>query len=179
VGRRTTRDAIAERLRAARSSVFIEMSEIGRTDVLKEVIFAKERGLDVRVLVDPQDIREYLPPILGSLRGFVTKGALNALAVKELLASHVSVRKFTVGGEFALLHLKMAVFDEEIAIVGSTNWTRGGFGWVGETDIELRGGQVIDQLVRQFCRDWDQAAPAPMPSPLARLVCHIYERFVQ
>ncbi|MES2463286.1 MAG: phospholipase D-like domain-containing protein, partial [Armatimonadota bacterium] len=179
VGRRTTRDAIVERLRAARSSIFIAMSEIGRTDVLREVIAAKERGLDVRVLVDPQDIREYLPPFLGALRGFVTKGALNALAVKELLEKHISVRNFTVGDEFALLHLKMAVFDEESAIVGSTNWTRGGFGWVGETDIELRGGQVIGQLTRQFNRDWDSAAPAAMPSPMARFACRIYERLVQ
>jgi cardiolipin synthase len=175
VGRRTTREAIVERLRTARSSVFIAMGELGRTDVLQEVIAAKERGLEVRVLVDPQDIREYLPPFMGALRNYVTKGALNAMAVRELLANKVQVRKFTVGKDFALLHLKMAVFDESSAIVGSTNWTRGGFGWVGETDIELRGGQVIDQLVRQFSLDWDQATVAAVPSPIAQCACRIYE----
>ncbi len=179
VGRRTTEDAVAEGLRTARSSVFIAMSELGRTRVLREVIAAKERGVEVRVLVDPQDIREYLPPFLGTLRGYVTKGALNALAVRELLAARVSVRKFTVGDEFALLHLKMAVFDSKSAIVGSTNWTRGGFGWVGETDVELRGGQVIDQLIRQFSRDWENATPAAVPSPLAQCACRIYERLAQ
>lgn len=179
VGRRTTKGAVLERLRAARASVFIAMSEIGRTDVLDEVIAAKERGLDVRVLVDPQDIREYLPPFLGPLRQYATKGSLNALAVRKLLAHGVPVRNFAVGGAFALLHLKMAVFDERNAIVGSTNWTRGGFEWVGETDVELHCGPVIGQLIRQFHTDWEQAAPARVPSPLARLSCRVYEIFVQ
>ena len=179
VGRRTTRTAVLERLRAARSSVFIAMGEIGRTDVLDAVIAARHRGLDVRVLVDPQDIGEYLPPLLGVLRRYVTKGAWNALAVKELLASKVPVRNFEVGKEFAILHLKMAVFDGQSAIVGSTNWTRGGFGWVGETDIELRGGPVIGPLVQQFTKDWERSAHATNPSFLAQFACRIYEILVQ
>lgn len=179
VGRRTTKAAILEQLQAAQSSVYIAMSEIGRTDVLDEVIAAYTRGLDVRVLVDPQDIREYLPPFLGPLRQYVTKGALNALAVKKLLGCGLPARNSAVGGDFALLHLKMSVFDEQSAIVGSTNWTRGGFEWVGETDIELHGGPVIGQLIQQFHKDWEQAAPARVPSPLAQLSCRVYEIFVQ
>lgn len=179
VGRRTTQEAVIERLRAARSSVFIAMGEIGRTGVLQEVIAARERGLDVRVLVDPQDIGEYLPPFLGVLRRYATKGAWNALAVKALLAKNVPVRNFEVGKEFAILHLKMAIFDERSAIVGSTNWTRGGFGWVGETDIELRGGTVMEQLTQQFAKDWERSAPATVPSSLAQFACRIYEIMVQ
>jgi phosphatidylserine/phosphatidylglycerophosphate/cardiolipin synthase-like enzyme len=179
VSRRTTKEAILERLRTARSSVFIAMGELGRTDVLNEVIAAKERGLDIRVLVDPQDIGVYLPVFLGGLRRYITKGAWNALAVRELLLKQVTVQNFEVGKEFDILHLKMAIFDETSAIVGSTNWTNGGFGWVGETDIELRGGQVIGQLLNQFSQDWERSSPATMPSFLARSACRVYEHLFQ
>jgi phosphatidylserine/phosphatidylglycerophosphate/cardiolipin synthase-like enzyme len=179
VGRRTTRQAIVRNLRAARSSVCITMSEIGRTGILDEVIAAKERGVAVRVLVDPQDMQEYLPPALGPLRQRCPKLVLNALAIRILLEAGIPVRLFEVGKEFALLHMKMVVFDAKSAIVGSTNWARGGFEWVGETDVELRGGWVIDELLAQFEVDWDRSAPAAVPPRFVQLLCRLYERLVQ
>ncbi len=178
-GRRSTRQAVVQNLRAARSSVRIAMSEVGRTDVLDEVIAARERGADVRVLVDPQDMREYLPPVLGPLRRRCPKAVLNAGAIRTLLDAGIPVRLYDVGKEFALLHMKMAVFDAKSAIVGSTNWTRGGFEWVGETDVELRGGRVIDELLAQFAIDWDRSVPATVPLRSVQILCRIYERFVQ
>jgi phosphatidylserine/phosphatidylglycerophosphate/cardiolipin synthase-like enzyme len=179
VGRRTTRQAIEQNLRAARSSVCITMSEIGRTGVLDELIAAKERGVAVRVLVDPQDMQEYLPPVLGPLRQRCPKMVLNALAIRTLLEAGIPVRLYEVGKEFALLHMKMVVFDRKTAIVGSTNWARGGFEWVGETDVELRGGRVIDELLAQFAIDWDRSLPAVMPARSVQLLCRVYERLVQ
>ena len=38
--------------------------------------------------------------------------------------------------------MKMALFDAKSAIVGSTSWMRGGFEWMGETDVELHGGKI-------------------------------------
>ncbi|MBC8104370.1 MAG: phosphatidylserine/phosphatidylglycerophosphate/cardiolipin synthase family protein [Cytophagales bacterium] len=176
VGRRTTETSVLASLRAAQSSVDISMSEIGRTESLGEVIAAHARGVNVRVLVDPQDLREYLPPLLGPLRAHFPKGVLNALAVRDLRAAGVAVRQFEVGQEFALLHQKTAIFDRGGAIVGSTNWTRGGFGWVGETDVELRGGAVIGELLAQFERDWERSTAAVPPSLTARIGCALYER---
>jgi phosphatidylserine/phosphatidylglycerophosphate/cardiolipin synthase-like enzyme len=179
VGRRTTKESVVQNLRSARSSVSIAMSEIGCTDVLEEVITTKGRGVEVRVLLDPQDMREYLPRAIGFMGPGLPKGALNALALKTLLEAGIDVRLFTVGKEFALLHLKMAVFDATRAIVGSTNWTRGGFEWVNETDVELHDGPVIEELLAQFALDWDRAVPAAMPSPFVQGLCHLYQRFVQ
>jgi cardiolipin synthase len=177
VGRRTTKDAVVRSLRAAHSSVYIAMSEIGRTDVLDEVIAASRRGVDVRVLASPQGVGEFLPPVLGSLRARSPKAVLNAQAIRTLLDSQVPVRFFTGGDDLSLLHAKMAVFDARTAIVGSTNWTRGGFEWVGETDVELRGGQVIPELLSQFRLDWDSALPCTMPGHAMQLLCSCYERF--
>ena len=179
VGRRTTERAVVQNLRAARASVCIAMSEIGRTGVLGEVIAAGARGVDVRVLVDPQDMREYLPRALGPLRDRCPKAVLNAGALQVLLDAGIDVRLYDVGGDFALLHMKLAVFDAKSAVVGSTNWTRGGFGWVGETDVELHGGRVIDELLAQFALDWDRATPAAVPTRAVQMLCRVYERFTQ
>jgi phosphatidylserine/phosphatidylglycerophosphate/cardiolipin synthase-like enzyme len=111
------------------------MSEIGRTDVLDEVIAVSRRGVDVRVLASPQGVGEFLPPVLGSLRARSPKAVLNAQAIRTLLNSRVPVRFFAGGDDLSLLHAKMAIFDARTAIVGSTNWTRGGFEWVGETHV--------------------------------------------
>jgi phosphatidylserine/phosphatidylglycerophosphate/cardiolipin synthase-like enzyme len=74
----------------------------------------------------------------------------------------------------------MAIFDDQSAVVGSTNWTRGGFEWVGETDVELHGGQVIDQLQAQFDRDWhDRSDPAAAPSPGAAWLYRWYVRYTE
>ena len=179
IGRRTTLPALVRNLRAARESVLVTISEIGRTGLIGELIAAKRRGIDVRVIVDPQDLQEYLPPALGPLRRRFPKGVLNANAVQELLAAGVAVRQFTVGGEFAILHMKMALFDAATAIVGSTNWTRGGFEWVNETDVELCGGTVIDTLRAGFSLDWERSTPALPPSRFIRFLCSVYERSVQ
>jgi phosphatidylserine/phosphatidylglycerophosphate/cardiolipin synthase-like enzyme len=180
VGRRTTEQAIRQNLRAARASVDLTMSEIGRTNALRDLIEAhRTRGVSVRVLVDPQDMTEYLPALLGPLRRRWPKAVLNALAVRTLLDAGVAVRYFAVGGEFALLHMKAAVFDNARAIVGSTNWTRGGFEWVGETDVELHGGSVIDTLQKRFGTDWERATPAPIPSRSVQILSQIYEHLIQ
>jgi len=183
VGRRTTNQALLHNLRAARSSVCVALCEMGATDLLDELIAAERRGVDVRILLDPLSVEEYLPAWLGALRGRTPlSGILNASAVEKLLrCAGVALRLYRVGSDFCLMHLKMALFDGRSAIVGSTNWTRGGLEWVGETDVELHGGPVIEQLAAQFEQDWrrSQATPAGPPTRPARLLCRLYERCFQ
>lgn len=180
VGRRTTRQALLQNLRGARVSVSIAMCEMGTTDVLDELIEVHRRGVRVRVLLDPLQVAEYLPETLGALRSLCPTGILNAGAIARLVGAGVCVRVYRTGPDFWLMHLKMAVFDDQSAVVGSTNWTRGGFEWVGETDVELHGGLVIDQLAAQFERDWrDRSLPAALPARHIAFLCRLYERVVQ
>lgn len=178
VGRRSTRQALLQNLQAVRSSVCVAMCEMGRTDVLDALVAARARGVAVRVLLDPLEMEHYLPPVLGGLRKRAPAGALNAAAIKRLQQAGVPVRLYKTGADFWLMHLKMAVFDNESAVVGSTNWTRGGFEWVGETDVELFGGRVVHQLQDQFERDWQgRSVSAPVPSRGALWVNRLYDRF--
>ena len=167
-GRRTTEAALLQNLRRSKVSVSVALCEMGRTALLGELIACSERGVNVRVLLDPQITAPIGP-----------SGLLNAGATQTLLDAGIAVRLFTLSREFVRLHLKMAIFDGVSAVAGSTNWTRGGFEWVGETDIELHGGSVIADLSAQFEYDWQRSYPAPVPTKSAHFFHDLYEKWAQ
>lgn len=167
-GRRTTEAALRQNLRRAESSVCVALCEMGRTAVLDDLIACHQRGVDVRVLLDPQIMASFGPA-----------GILNAGAVEALLRAGIAVRLYAIDRDFIRLHLKMALFDNRSAVAGSTNWTRGGFEWVGETDIELHGGGVIAELSAQFEADWQRSLPASFPTKSAHFLHTLYEKWAQ
>lgn len=175
---RTTEQAVLQNLLAARATIDVAMCEMGQTTALAEVIAAHRRGVRVRVLLDPLRMGEYLHPALGRLRHVAAPpGILNASAVEALRKAGVPVHFYRLGPDFCQMHLKMALFDGIRAVVGSTNWTRGGFEWVGETDVEMRGGAVLAQMAAQFEQDWqERSVPAALPPRPVRLLGRLYAR---
>ena len=167
-GQFPTEAALHENLLRARSSVCVALCEMGRTDLADALIACHKRGLSVRVLLDPLVSYPWLPA-----------APLNAGAVDALRRAGVPVHFYRLGRDVLRLHLKMALFDGARAVAGSTNWTRAGFGWVRETDLELHGGSVIGRMQAQFEADWERSAPAPMPSRLALGQYALYERLAQ
>ncbi|MGI4787546.1 MAG: phospholipase D-like domain-containing protein [Janthinobacterium lividum] len=167
-GCRTTQTALEQNLWRAEKSVCVALCEIGRTPLIEALIACHCRGVRVRVLLDPQ--------VMGPIG---PAGILNAGAVERLLDAGIAVHLYQLGRDFVRLHLKMAVFDGLSAVAGSTNWTRGGFEWVGETDVEMHGGSVVAELSAQFERDWARSAPALPPTFSARFLHGLYERWAQ
>ena len=167
-GRRTTQTALLQNLRCAKASVCVALCEMGRTALLAELIACHKRGVSVRVLLDPQITAPIGP-----------SGLLNAGATQALLDAGIAVHLFALSREFVRLHLKMAIFDGVSAVAGSTNWTRGGFEWVGETDIELHGGSIIAELSAQFEYDWQRSYPASAPTKSAHFFHDWYEKWAQ
>ena len=160
--------ALHENLSRAHASVCVALCEMGRTDLVDALIACHARGVSVRVLLDPLVSYPWLPA-----------APLNAGATAALLRAGVPVHFYRLGQDVLRLHLKMALFDGDRAVAGSTNWTRAGFGWVRETDIELHEGTVIAQMQAQFEADWQRSAPALMPSRLALGQYAAYERLAQ
>jgi len=163
-----TETALHENLASARASVCVALCEMGRTDLVDALVACHERGLSVRVLLDPLVSYPWLPA-----------APLNAGAVDTLLRAGVPVHFYHLGRDVLRLHLKMALFDGERAVAGSTNWTKAGFGWVRETDIELVGGAAVVRMQAQFEADWRRSAPAPPPTRLALWQYAAYERLAQ
>lgn len=169
-GRKTGLEALLPLLNNARQSIHIQMHEIGDTRVLDALEAARDRGVDVKVILDPGVIDPFIPIIHRAPRGI-----LNAIALDRMLKKQMNVRHYRVDATFTTAHMKSAVIDGQILFAGSINWTRGGFEWVSETDLEIHGGRAPQQAQAQFARDWvERAIPAEPPSKTALALCRIY-----
>lgn len=172
LGRKTGWEALKPLLANAKTSIHVQMHELGDGPALDALIAAHRRGVDVRIILDPGIIDEFVPIIHKGPRGIV-----NAVAVDQLLKAKVNVRHYRTDDRFTTAHMKLAVIDGQVLFAGSTNWTPGGFERVAETNLEIHGGRAPAQAEAQFAQDWVQrAVPAEPPSALALALCKLYNK---
>jgi phosphatidylserine/phosphatidylglycerophosphate/cardiolipin synthase-like enzyme len=130
---------------SAHQRVMVEMYELGRPDILRELGDAIARGVSVRVITDP------------------TVGASRKSAV-ILDTLGVSQRVYPVDdGRHQIDHVKLLIVDGEAA-VGGMNWgehSDRNHDYVLETRVELD----VDRLVSIFDQDWSIAGGHPTPLP--------------
>lgn len=130
------------------SKVSIAVFEMDEPHWLTELIAAKSRGANVRVLLDRHQFdAKYTGKTMPT-------GIPNWLAVRDLLDGGVPVRWFDPDRPDQEMHLKMALFDDRVALVGSTNHTTRAFRNFRETGLELQGGPAVAGLVTMFEEDW-------------------------
>ena len=102
-------------------------------EMIAQLIQARRRGADVRVLLDPN--QPY------NLRGY---GLLKS--------GGVAVRWYPIP-RGALLHAKIGLFDAEL-VLGSANWTLSGLGVNHELDIETGDPTAVAAYETRFAADW-------------------------
>jgi phosphatidylserine/phosphatidylglycerophosphate/cardiolipin synthase-like enzyme len=171
IGRKTGLEAALQLITSAKTSIHIQMHELGDGPVLDALIAARDRGLEVKILLDPGNVDPFVPVIHAA-----PKGVVSAIALDKLLKAHMDVKHFRVDAQTTTAHLKIGVFDGASLLAGSINWTRGGFEYVSETDVEIHGGRAPAQAEAQFQHDWVQRAiPAEPPSALALALCKVYQ----
>jgi phosphatidylserine/phosphatidylglycerophosphate/cardiolipin synthase-like enzyme len=127
------RSMLETALRHAARRISAEVYTLTDPDVIAELAFAHRRGVDVRVILDPN--QEY---------------NLHPFAV--LRAAAVDVRWYPVP-RGVLLHAKIGLFDGEL-IVGSANWTVSGLGVNHELDIKTRDPYALAEYGSRFESDW-------------------------
>jgi phosphatidylserine/phosphatidylglycerophosphate/cardiolipin synthase-like enzyme len=124
-------------LAAARARVLAEVYTFTDPATIAGLAAAKRRGLDVRVLLDPNQAY--------NRHGFVV-----------LRAGGVRVRWYPVP-RGTLLHAKIGLFDG-LLVLGSANWTLSGLGVNHELDIETRDPGAVTAYVSRFESDWSRSA---------------------
>jgi cardiolipin synthase len=128
---------------SAHARVRVEMYELGRADILRELGDAVGRGVSVRVLTDPT--------VVASRRSVAV---LDSLGVPE--------RVYPVDdGRHQIDHVKLLIVDGE-AVVGGMNWGQHSdrnHDYVLETRVILD----VDHLSRIFDQDWSLAGGRPSP----------------
>ncbi len=153
-------EAILSRIAAARRTIRAEEFLLDQKNVVAALIAAHRRGVDVRVLLDPNSF---------------FFGGVNAETEQTLLRAGVPVREFhDPSGEETLLHAKMAVFDDRDVIVGSANWSRNALQVNHELALMFRDPAIAADFSAVFDADWNgRSRPARERGGLAGIILRL------
>lgn len=153
--RKAARGVVMQALRRARRSIEVMVDALDDPEAISALVEARRRGVAVRVLLagDAADVGGRL----------ARTGVIAAMAT-----AGIPVRLHQAGGAGAALTVRAAVVDGAQLVIGSMPWTRAGFAGGGEVAIEARGDGAAALLHETFERDWEGAAPAPLPGAVRR-----------
>jgi cardiolipin synthase len=149
VGLRTTSERPEDRgiqrallgsIGAARNSIAAELFCLTDHDLQTELIKAHDRGVDVRLLLEPRVIRNQ---------------AINLPAADNLMDHGVQVRWRATEGE-QMLHAKLGIFDGQEVIVGSANWSANALTWNHEADVDVLDQKTASAFTAMFEQDWQK-----------------------
>lgn len=178
-GVKSTLKATLEKLKALKEgdSLDLWMMDLGQHDILEEILAAKERGAEIRALID------YNAPFADKLGSFkkageaIVGGAPDLYAVRELEKAGISVRYYTPPEGITKLHAKVALFtyrdevkkpdgttetvERKEVMTGSTNWIKGAFEFNHEMAAFMQGGDVADKIKAFFEKDWTNHSREP------------------
>jgi cardiolipin synthase len=131
--------AIIDPIQAARHSLNIRMFLFTDPTLLKAVIAARRRGVNVRVMLNPA-------------RRDGTSD--NDFARDALLAAGVSVRDSSKA--FAVTHQKSMVIDGRVGFIESLNWETRDLTETRDYAIETTSKAEVAEMVRCFDADWEE-----------------------
>jgi len=139
------RRAVMDVIWAAKRSLDVGMFVMTDREIVSSLIEAHQRGVRVRVVLDPGEEGEM--PLSG--------GAFNRLQKKG-----VPVRWFVGDAKRReRLHLKAMVADGKLAVVGSANWTARGLKANHECVMVLSDLTAVHHIQRAIAHVWDRGRP--------------------
>ena len=130
------RQLLAAAFRSARVRVWAEVYTLTDPDVLLALVSAHQRGVDVKVLLDPSQ-------------------PYNRHSFDGLRSAGVPVRWYPVPPG-TLLHAKIGLFDAEL-LLGSANWTYSGLDVNHELDVDTQDPQALAAYGSRFTLDWERS----------------------
>ena len=133
--------ALDDLIDGAQKRLYIYNQSLNDSTMLDKLVAAKNRGVDVRVL-------------LGNQPGFGSAPPANQPAIDQLTGAGAAADYFTTH----YLHGKVIITDDS-AFVGSQNFTSGGLDHNRELGEIFTSKTIVDTLAKQF--QVDQANPSP------------------
>jgi phosphatidylserine/phosphatidylglycerophosphate/cardiolipin synthase-like enzyme len=143
-------DLLLELIGHARDRVWVQMFYVTEPALVAALGRAARRGVDVRVICDPNEF---------SL-GIRLYGAPNLPFVKLLLDMGVPVHLFDAAPG-AQMHQKSIVVDSRYVFAGATNLTRQSFRVNTESAFLVDGPDLAGVFERRFLDDWTTRSAAP------------------
>ena len=120
---------------SANESIDVEMYQFSYVPLADELIEAGERGVRVRVILEPR-----------------LDGDDNLVTERELREGGVSVRWASL--EFGRTHSKTMVVDGKTVLVGSPNWSYNAMLRNRESAVVVGSSEVAGEFERIFEEDW-------------------------
>jgi phosphatidylserine/phosphatidylglycerophosphate/cardiolipin synthase-like enzyme len=120
----------------AKERILAEVYTLTDPEVIAGLVAAHHRGIDVRVILDPNQV-------------------YNRHGYTLLIGAGVAVRWYPVP-RGTLLHAKIGLFDT-LLLLGSANWTLSGLGVNHELDIETNDVTAVATYVARFDLDWKKS----------------------
>ncbi|MCE1248185.1 MAG: phospholipase D-like domain-containing protein [Firmicutes bacterium] len=148
VDRKDINTVLQDNINKAQKSIKMEAFSLADKTTIANLIAAKERGVDVRVILDPNK------PI-----AFVNKKSADQLAAHGI---DVKWRKVDVE-QREKLHAKLAMFDDDKVILGSCNFTHNGLEVNHEADVEVISKSVGRGFNTLFDEHWQNESVDKMP----------------
>lgn len=164
------RATVVSALEGARASVEVELLKLTDPAAIAALIAATQRGVQVRVLLDPGRHGRVIPG------GLAPAGLYNLAAAKQLAAGGADVRWYVPRAHELALHIKAARIDGRRLLIGSTNWTTDGFTRNRELLLDINGGAAPGQFGPVFEAAWtERSEPVAFAwGPLAELQLALY-----
>jgi phosphatidylserine/phosphatidylglycerophosphate/cardiolipin synthase-like enzyme len=119
-------------------------------DVLDVLLRAARRGVAVRLIVN-------------DFRNDPGQPTLNLVAAHHLAHGGAGVRLYADEGHPSI-HSKYLLVDDDVAVIGSGNWSAGGLGANLEAAVRVDSAPLVRVLRRRFDNDWAGAVELePLP----------------
>ncbi len=134
-----TGKAIIDAIDGAQKSIRIKMFVFSDPDLLDAVIAARQRGIDVRVMLNPARRT-------GEEDNVESRAALEAAGVKVKDSNP----------EFGITHEKSMVVDDTFAFVKSLNWATKNFTETRDYAIGTHHIHEVEEIAAGFDADWDR-----------------------
>lgn len=152
-GSSAIKKAILDNINGAKKSVHAELFCLTDKDIVKSLKDAHDRGVDVKVLLDPN---LYI---------------INRKAFYKLKDAGVPVRWYKVDvSREEKLHSKWATIDGKRTIIGSANWSHSGLVGGGpgkrtnrEADVLVRDEGATSIFEKEFMDDWNNRSSVRVP----------------
>jgi HKD family nuclease len=161
--------AVKKAIEEAKESIYLVMYNISLQpydkssqvyELVSELVKAKERGIEVRVILD-QNI-----DFVGakSVDDWVTEGK-NAWCFKVLKEAGIDAEYDDLT---TYTHAKAMIIDKKIVIIGSANWSQSAFNRNVETNVLVRSEELARELIDYFKEiKIDKSAGRAPPMPYA------------
>lgn len=149
-GEQGIRKLVLGKINSAKKSIHAELFVLSDKETVDALIAAHKRGVDVRVILDPNGVKN----------GFT----VNVETAKVLKKAGVPVRWYKVDTSVQqMMHGKWAAFDDEEAVVGSSNWTFNGFNINHEANVNVKSQKAVSVLENTFEHDWNNMTQEELP----------------